>query len=69
MKKIDIEKILKTSTVSKKEMADTLFPEALHATVALGKVIKGKQLLNTQQVVKLSDITGIPIAELFTESE
>jgi len=67
MKTINLEKIIQKSGMSITDMGRHLFPKVLQPYQAIQRVLKAETLLNTEQIVKLSEVTKTPIAELFTE--
>ena len=69
MKTIDVEKIIKTKKLDKKELAQQLFPENKHASLALNRVIKGDGFLDSNQISLLSELTGIAIGNLYSGNE
>jgi len=68
MRTIELEKIIAKSGISITDMGRHLFPKVLQPYQAIQRVLKGETSLNTEQIVKLSEVTGVPIANLFTES-
>jgi len=68
MKRINLEKIIKDNGLKATDVGRALYPKVLQPYQAIKRVIDGHTLLDTEQIVKLSDLTKIPIAELFTES-
>ena len=69
MKTIDLEKIIKTKKLDKKELAQRLFPGNKYASLALNRVIKGDGYLDSNQISLLSELTGIPIGNLYDGNE
>ncbi len=69
MKTIDVEKIIKTKKLDKKELAQQLFPENKHSSLALNRVIKGDGFLDSNQISLLSELTGIAIGNLYSGNE
>ena len=66
MTNFNISAIIEQHKLEPKSLAAQLFPENAYPMPALKRVIEGEALLNTDQISKLSFMTGIPIAELFT---
>ena len=69
MRTIDVEKIIKTKKLDKKELAQHLFPDNKYASLALNRVIKGDGFLDSNQISLLADLTGIAIGNLYSGSE
>jgi hypothetical protein len=69
MKTIDVEKIIKTKKLDKKELAQQLFPGNKYASLALNRVIKGDGFLDSNQISLLSELTGIAIGNLYSGNE
>lgn len=69
MKTIDLDKIIKTKKLDKKELAQRLFPGNKYASLALNRVIKGDGFLDSNQIVLLSELTGIKIGNLYSGNE
>lgn len=59
--------VIEKHNLDTKKVAAELFPENKYPMIALSRVINGEALLNTEQVSKLSFLTGIPINELFEQ--
>jgi hypothetical protein len=68
MQTINLEKIIKDTGVSQKELAEMLFPNNRHADRALNRIKKGRGFLNSQQIGKLAELVEIPISRLFSTS-
>lgn len=68
MKRINLEKIIKDKGLKATDVGRVLYPKVSQPYQAIKRAIDGHTLLDTEQIVKLSDLTKIPIAELFTES-
>jgi hypothetical protein len=66
MQEILIEDIIEKCRLSKREVADHLFPTNKFAMVALGRVIKKEALLDSEQISKLALMSGRTISELYT---
>lgn len=69
MKTIDIERLIESGPLSKKELAKQLFPNNNHPDLALNRVIKKISFLDEEQISKLSTIYDKSISELFEEKE
>lgn len=65
MQTIDLEKIIEESDLTKKEIAQQLFPDNKYPTLALNRIISGEAVLNADQISKLSMLSGISIDQLF----
>ena len=65
MIRIDIDKIVEKSGLKKSFIAQELFPENGKKNEALQRVALGKGQLYAEQIVRLSEITGIVISDLF----
>lgn len=66
MSNFNLTAIIEQYKLDPKELATELFPGNKHPMPALARVVNGEALLNTDQVSKLSFLTGIPIDVLFT---
>lgn len=69
MSKFNLQEIIDKQKLDTKEIAKELFPSNKHATLALRRILKGEAFLDTEQISKLSQLTGIPIEELFVGGE
>lgn len=69
MQKVDLGKIIKDHKLSKKELANELFPKNGYPVMALTRIIKGEALLDTDQISKLSSLTGVSINDLFSKEK
>ena len=67
MNKFILSSVIEKHNLDTKKVAAELFPENKYPMIALSRVINGEALLNTEQVSKLSFITGIPVNELFEQ--
>lgn len=67
MNKFNLSTIIDQHSLDSKKVAAELFPENKYPMIALSRVINGEALLNTEQVSKLSFLTGIPINDLFEQ--
>lgn len=68
MKKINLGELIETLRLDTKELADKLFPMHKYPNMALSRVVNGEMLLDSSQIAKLSEFTGLPIEDLFTPS-
>lgn len=66
MSNFNISAIIEQYKLEPKSLAAELFPGNAYPMPALKRVIDGEALLNTDQISKLSHLTGIPIEKLFT---
>lgn len=67
MKTINIEKIIEHAKLDKNEIAKHLFPKNKYPRLALNRVIDNDAVLDANQISKLSLLSGIPIAMLYSE--
>ena len=65
MSNINLEEIIKNSGIDEKFISEQLFPGNAYPGLALKRVKKGEALLDSTQIVKLSELTGISIENLF----
>ena len=65
MSTINLEEIIKNSQVDEKFLSEQLFPGNAYPMLALKRVKKGEANLDSSQIVKLSELTGISIENLF----
>ena len=65
MHKFKLSSIVEQHSLDTKTLALELFPENKYPMIALTRVMNGEALLNSEQISKLSFITGIPISVLF----
>jgi hypothetical protein len=68
MQTINLDRIIKSKNLDKKELAQKLFPDNKYAALALNRVIRGDGFLDSKQISLLSALVSIPIGELFTGS-
>ena len=66
MQTINLEGIIESKNLNKKELAKRLFPDNKYAALALNRVIKGDGFLDSKQISLLSELVSIPIGKLFT---
>jgi hypothetical protein len=69
MKTINLKEIIEKQNLDTKEVAEQLFPNNKYPKLALDRVLSGKAFLDTNQMSKLSMLTGIPIEKLYSGSE
>ena len=67
MKTINLKKIVEASDLSKKEIANHLFPDNKFPVLALDRVARNDAVLDANQISRLSAVTGISIGDLFGE--
>ena len=66
MSNFNLTAIIEQYKLEPKSLAAELFPGNAYPVPALKRVLEGEALLNTDQISKLSFMTGIPIEHLFT---
>lgn len=66
MKIFDLKEIIEKQNLVVKEVAKELFPTNKYPKLALDRVLSGKAFLDTNQVSKLSMMTGISIEKLYS---
>lgn len=64
----DLNEIIAKYNPDLRVLADTLFPNAKFAKMALDRVIKYQALLDTDQVIALAEFLNVPASSLFSES-
>lgn len=69
MQTINLKRIIEKQDLKPKWVAEQLFPENKYPKLALDRVLDGKAFLDTNQVSRLSAITGIPINFLYSGGE
>lgn len=67
MDTINVNQIIKDNELDVKTVANELFPGIKHPKLALDRILKGEAFLDSNQISRLSILTGIPIEFLFTE--
>ena len=65
MQTINLDKIIKDSSLTKKEVAQQLFPGNKYPTLALNRIIADEAVLDANQISKLSMLLGVSIDQLF----
>lgn len=63
---INVKEAVKKAGLNYSEVAEQLFPDNVHPRLALNRVAKGEAFLYEPQIRKLSELTGLSIAELFS---
>lgn len=66
MRTIKVKDIIENSGLAIQEVAEQLFPNNKFPRLALNRVMTGESILNSDQVSKLSLLTGIPIEKLYS---
>lgn len=66
---INLSAIIEKTNIDPKELACQLFPGHKHPKMALDRVLSGEGVLDERQISRLSHFTGIPVGDLFTNSE
>ena len=66
MRTINVKKIIESRGLDFKEVAHQLFPKNKYPGLALNRVIKGKSVLDADQISKLALMSGLKISELFS---
>jgi len=65
---LNIKQIIRKNKLDIVEISKQLFPNNKYSKRALDRVISGKAFLDTNQLSKLSLITGVSIQDLYSES-
>ena len=65
MQTIDLQKIIDAQGLLIKDLGKILFPKTKYPYLAIRRVMMGKAFLSSDQVIKLSEHTGIPVNFLF----
>ena len=68
MSKIHLKSILEAHGVDPKKAAEVLFPKNMYPYLALNRVMKGKALLDSDQISALAFLLGVPIQSLFDKA-
>jgi len=66
MRTINVKEIIETRGLDTKEVARQLFPKNKYPDLALNRVMKGKNVLDADQISKLALMAGLQISELFS---
>lgn len=66
MRTIKVKEIIETRGLDIKEVARQLFPKNKYPDLALNRVIKGKSVLDADQISKLALMAGLQLSELFS---
>lgn len=69
MKAINLTRLIETKNLDVQEVARELFPEAKYPKLALDRILKNESYLNSNQISRLSLMTGIPINFLYEGGE
>lgn len=62
---IKVKNLIEILNLDQNKVASALYPTNVNPLVALRRVYKGESLLNEDQIVKLSELTGFSIEQLF----
>ena len=65
MQTIDLQKIIDAQGLLIKDLGKILFPKTKYPYLAIRRIMMGKAFLNSTQITKLSEVTGIPVNFLF----
>jgi hypothetical protein len=65
MSTFNLQEIIDKQGLDAKEIAKELFPTNGYPVLALKRILKGEAFLDTEQLSKLSALTGITIGELY----
>ena len=65
---IDLIKILDDTGLDTSTVAGRLFPNNGYPMAALTRILKGESFLDSQQLLTLSELTGVEICDMFTNS-
>lgn len=65
MQTINLQKIIDAQGILIKDLGRILFPKTKYPYLAIRRIMMGKAFLSSEQVVKLSEVTGIPVNFLF----
>ena len=66
MKTIDLKKLMEDLNLDPKQIAKELFPKNAYPKLALDRVVKGEAFLDTNQLSRLSLVTGVSIQSLYS---
>ena len=66
MRTINVKEIIETRGLDIKEGASQLFPHNKYPDLALNRIIKGKNVLDADQISKLALLSGLQLSELFS---
>lgn len=69
MRVLDLENLIKKSKMDRLVLAKRLFPKHKHPSMALSRVEEGKGLLDSAQLILLSEILQVGVDQLFTGSQ
>lgn len=62
---IKVKNLIETLNLDQNIVASALYSSNINPIAALRRVYKGEAMLNEEQIVKLSELTGFTIAQLF----
>lgn len=65
---LDLQSLLTKLNLDRAYIAKELFPGHKHPVRALDRILNGEASLDTEQISKLSLITGMPIGDFFTSN-
>tara|TARA_R100001198_G_C5197719_1_gene187969 strand:- start:495 stop:926 length:432 start_codon:yes stop_codon:yes gene_type:complete len=65
---INIRKLISDLNLSKKELAKELFPHNKYPVLSLNRVMKGETFLDSNQISRLSALTGVSVENLFDQA-
>jgi len=68
MNNLKIQEAITASGLDKPAIATHLFPSNQYPVMALDRVMKGDGDLNSTQITKLSELSGMPVAAIFGET-
>lgn len=69
MKTIDIKNIIESSGIDFMEYAELLFPKIKLQRLALNRAIKSNPPLKSDQISKLSLLSGVPISAMYSDKD
>lgn len=62
----DISKVIQHFKLDVNSVAEALFPNVRYKKLALDRIIKGEATLNTDQLMKLAELAGVIVGDLFS---
>jgi len=65
MQTIDLQKIIDVKGILIKDLGKVLFPKTKYPYLAIRRIMRGEAFLSSEQVVRLSEFTNIPVNFLF----
>lgn len=66
MKTINLKNIIELQGLDTKEVAKELFPYVKYPMLAIGRILSGEALLDSDQISRLALMSGLSIAQLFS---